>query len=65
MDFEDFTRSFTLTGTQTVIAPVNIIDDLLFEGEENFFGNLVGQVLPNIDYNPNQATATVIDYDGM
>lgn len=61
VDFEDFSGSFSLTGTQTTFAPVNIIDDSLLEGPEIFFGNLVGQLFDNIDYYPILANATIVD----
>ena len=46
---------------------MNIINDTLFEDPETFFGRLsAGGVLPpNVHLAPVQATATIIDDEGI
>lgn len=50
-------------------APVNIIDDGELEGTEDFYGNLtVGADfagVANVIFDPDRASADIIDDDGM
>ena len=58
---------YTITGMGSVVAPVGIIDDVIAEEDENFFGNLGfggGLTFSNILLEPALAQATIIDEDG-
>ena len=56
----------TLTGRGSVVIPINIIDDDNLEATENFFGNITSVLgpLPNVMFDPVQATANILDNDG-
>ena len=69
-DGSDFTGTSgivrTLTGRGSVVIPISITDDDNLEATENFFGNInsVLDPLPNVMFDPVQATANIFDNDG-
>ena len=55
--------SLVIFDQPSVSVPVAIINDDLFETPENFFGLLSndGELPPNVQLAPTQATATILD----
>ena len=67
MDFTETSDVYTITGIESVSAPVNITNDDDAEDTENFFGNLRfadGVSFSNIRFDPAIASADIIDEDG-
>ena len=61
-----YTIIFT-AGTTSVVFNISLNDDNAIEGNENFMLAISSSTLPS-DFtvgNPNQATVTVVDNDGM
>ena len=52
--------------TTSIEVPVNIIDDGVYEGEEDFSGtlNLVSDS-PQVTIGPSNAVTTILDDEGM
>ena len=67
-DYIGVSMEFSITGTESVSVPVNITNDDVQEGGENFFGNLAAGSgaanFTNIMFNPILATANIADDDG-
>ena len=65
IDFEETSTEYSITGTSSVSAPVNIMNDLEIEGSEGFNVTLLVGAgfagLANVSFNPNQATSEIID----
>ena len=67
VDFNATSTEYSITGMGSVTAPVGIINDVIAEEEEDFFGNLGfggGLTFSNIRLEPARAEATIIDEDG-
>ena len=67
-DYIGVSMEFSITGTEIVSVPVNITNDGVQEGGENFFGNLAAGSgaanFTNIVFDPILATANIADDDG-
>ena len=65
IDFEETSTEYSISGTSSVSAPVNIMNDLEIEGSEGFNVTLVVGAgfagVANVSFNPNQATSEIID----
>ena len=66
MDYFETDSTFTLTGTEVVTVPVDLVNDTTVEPSEIFFGNIlsVDGLIDNVDFDPILATATIRDDDG-
>ena len=64
LDYEATSTSLTFNDQlrQSIFVP--IINDIVFEDPENFFGHLSGFLPPNVRLAPIEAIATIIDDDG-
>ena len=67
-DYNATRTQLSITGTGSVAAPVQIIDDSFPEGKEGFFGYLEAgtgaSALSNIVLDPAIAFANIIENDG-
>ena len=67
-DYIGVSMEFTITGTESVSVPLNVTNDDMQEGGENFFGNLAAGSgaanFTNIMFDPILATANIADDDG-
>ena len=66
MDYSETDIVFTLSGTEEITVPVDLVNNTTVEPTEIFFGNIMSADGPieNVNFFPILATATIIDDDG-
>ena len=69
LDYTETSKSFNFIGDSVQTVSIQIIDDGISEPPETFFGQLSsadGMVIPpNVRLEPNRATATIINENGI
>ena len=66
VDYSETDIVFTLSGTEEITVPVDLVNDITVEPSEIFFGNIMSADGPidNVNFFPIMATSTIRDDDG-